>query len=142
MTLTLTDSLESLSAQLSDRTNLVWDTTLLEEALRTSLNELSVVCGTVQTLNGLDGALVTTMDEVDRPVLMLGAAAYALTFRAVGRFEAVTPAPDLAIELGDLAQKTMKRFQSLLVRTQLRKFQESTSHPYGQWAWDEGDTFS
>jgi len=135
---TLSTVRDQVELHLMDSTNLVYSTTTLDEGIRMALGELSRVYGITVTLSGLDTATTTNFDACDLYVLLIGAVAYALTFRVVGRFEQATPEPDRTAELDALAQQKMGRFRSLLARTELRRLQESASPPHSVWDWEEG----
>jgi len=139
---TLTDAKNQLAEQLSDLTNLVWSSSSLEEALRTSLGELSKAYGEPLTLSGLDEATSTTLDDLDSHVLIAGAVAYAIQFRVLGRFEEASPRDLAPEEMAGWAVDTMNKFQSDLTLVRLRKFQESADHPHAAWEWEEGRGFS
>ena len=142
MTATLTTLKTRLAEQLSDLTNLVWSSTALEEALRSSLGELSKAYGETLTLEGLDEADSTTFDPVDTQVLLKGGLAYAIRFRVLGRFEEASPRDLHPEEMARLAEETMNQFQSELTAVRMRRFQASVDHPYAAWEWEEGRDFS
>ena len=142
MTATLTTLKTRLAEQLSDLTNLVWSSTALEEALRSSLGELSKAYGETLTLEGLDEADSTTFDPVDTQVLLKGGLAYAIRFRVLGRFEEASPRDLHPEEMARWAEETMNQFQSELTAVRMRRFQASVDHPYAAWEWEEGRDFS
>jgi len=141
MPATLITAKAQLAEQLSDITNLIWSSSALEEALRESLAELSKAYGEALTLNGLDGAASTTFDELDTHVLFSGALAYAIRFRVMGRFEEASPEDLQPEEMARWAEAAMNKFQSELTLVRMRKFQESSDHPYSPWEWEEGRDF-
>lgn len=141
MSATLTSAKAQLETQLSEFSTLVWSSTALEEALRASLAEISRAYGSAVTLNGLDGALITTLEEVDTHVLIIGGVAYATRFRVMGRFEEATPEDSQSEDMTRWATETMAKFQSALTQIRLRRFQESADPPYSPWDWDEGRDF-
>jgi hypothetical protein len=73
----------------------------------------------------------------DEHALVTGAVAYALTFRASGRFEDASLSQELPTALGDWASAHMARFQMMLARIKVREQQRSTEVPYSQWEWEE-----
>jgi hypothetical protein len=141
MTATLTNLKTRLAEQLSNLTNLVWSSTALEEALRSSLAELSKAYGETLTLDGLDEAASTTAADIDTHALLSGALAYAIRFRVTGRFEEASPEDLQPEEMARWADETMNKFQSELTAVRMRRFQESTDHPYASWEWEEGRDF-
>lgn len=141
MAYTLSSLRDQVETNLLDSTNLIWSTAVLDEAIRAALAELSRVYGEALTLNGLDLAVATNFDDQDAYVLIRGAVAYALVFRAVGRFEEATPEPKLAPSFAQDAQTTMTEFRAMLTLTDLRLKQESSNDPQGTWAWTENGGF-
>jgi hypothetical protein len=141
MPATLTTAKAQLTEQLSDLTNLVWSSTALEETLRESLAELSKVYGEALSLNGLDGAVSTTFDELDTHVLISGGLAYAIRFRVMGRFEEASHEDLQPEEMARWAEAAMNKFQSELTQVRMRRFQETSDHPYSPWEWEEGRGF-
>ncbi len=141
MSVTLSSVKAQLEEYLSDKSNLVWSSTTLEEALRTSLAALSNVYGEALTLSGLDGASSTTFDDVDTHVLVSGGAAFAVRFRVMGRFEEASPENLQPEEMAKWAVETMNKFQSDLTLVRMRRFQQSVDHPYSAWNWEEGTDF-
>lgn len=141
MAASLTSLRTRLAEQLSDLTNLVWSSSCLEEALRTSLAELSKAYGETLALDGLDSATSTTFEDKDVHVLLSGALAYAIRFRVMGRFEEASPGDLHPEEMAGWAEAAMRKFQSALTLVRMRRFQESTDHPYSAWEWEEGRDF-
>ena len=141
MAATLASAKTQLAVQLSDLTNLVWSSTALEEALRSSLAELCKAYGDSITLSGLDGAASTTFEDMDTQVLISGGLAYAIRFRVMGRFEEASPDDLQTEEMGQWAAETMNKFQSELTLVRLRRFQRSAEYPYSEWEWEEGRGF-
>jgi len=137
MTLTFTTIKERVSCHLNDTGNLIWTENLLETAVHSTLLTISRVHGSTLTLSGLDGATETTLPDEDEHVLVTGAVAYALTFRASGRFEDAHAGGDLPDALASWASTHMTRFQSLLAQVKSRTHQESTEVPYAEWEWEE-----
>lgn len=142
MSATLTTVKSQLEEHLSDLTNLIWSSSALEEAIRSSLAELSIAYGSSLTLNGLDGESATTFDDDDTHVLINGGLAYAVRFRVMGRFEEASSEDLQPEKMAAWGVETMHKFQSDLTMVKLRKFQESLDHPYTVWEWDEGEDFS
>ncbi len=142
MTITLTSARDQVEVRLQETANLIFSTDTIDEALRGSLAELSGSYGAAQTLSGLDGASSTSFEEQDLNTLILGAVAYALRFRLVGKFEEASPIREHPEDLAKWATEFMNEFQSQLVLVRLRFFQESDDAPYSQWEWEEGDDFS
>ena len=142
MAITLTTCKTQLALRLQDTGNLIYSASLLEEALRSSLSEITSAYGAAQTLNGLDGETETTFDDVDLHTFLVGGEAYALRTRLIAKLDEANPAREDLKDTAQAAQDKMTEFQALLSHIRLRRFQESTDHPYSQWEWDEGEDFS
>jgi len=84
---TLASIRDQIETRLVDEVNLVFRTQMLDEAIRAALAGLSDALGAVHTLADLDGALETTLEARDLSVLVAGGAAFALSFRLVGKSE-------------------------------------------------------
>lgn len=157
-----------VETNLMDSTHLIWSTTLIDEALRAALADLSIARSQVLKLKDLDSAQATTVNDLDLYLLVKGAAAHALIFRVVGRFEEATPEPNLTPALAQFAESAMKAFKAELVGATLsgnhvldvelakqayqstlesleaarvQPMQESTDEPYSPWAWKERNNF-
>ena len=138
---TLSSIRDQVEINLLDTANLIWSTTVLDEAIRAALHDLSRIYGEALTLTGLDAAASTTFADQDAYVLVRGAVAYALIFRAVGRYEEATPEPNFAPSFAINAQETMAEFRALLTQADLRLKQHSTDLPYSGWTWEENGGF-
>lgn len=139
---------DQVEINLMDSSNLIWSTTILDEAIRAALADISRVYGDVLTLKDLDSATATTVEDLDAYALVKGAAAHALVFRVIGRYEEATPEPNFTPKLASLAAARMAEFRVYLAQMNqvirqgvLEDKQESTDVPYTQWDWEEEDTF-
>jgi hypothetical protein len=128
---------ERVRCHLNDTAGLIWTDVMLATAVRSALQALSGIYEKAFTLEGLDGALETTLPMEDEHALVTGAVAYALTFRASGRFEDASLSQELPTALGDWASAHMARFQMMLASIRAREQQRSTEVPYSQWEWEE-----
>jgi hypothetical protein len=142
MSPTLSSARDKVATRLQDLTHLIWSTTAIDEALRAALADLGSVHGSSLTLEGLDGAVLTTYDALDENTLMVGAVAYALRFRLVEKIDQAAPLRINNQVLIQHATLQMNLYQSLLTQVKLRRFAESTETPYASWEWDEGSSFS
>jgi methyltransferase-like protein len=142
MAATLATVRDQLEYRLSDATNLIFSTNVLDEAIRAALNEVSNAYGEAVTLNGLDAAAATTFDDIDLNTLIVGAMAYACRFRLIGKFEEASPVREHPDDLANWATEFMNHFLALTTQIRLRKFQEATTGPHSAWDWEEGDNFS
>jgi hypothetical protein len=141
MTTTLATLRDWVELALGDPTNLIWSTATLDGAIRGALAEISGAAGTTLTLNGLDGATETTLEDRDTPLLVVGASAYALATRLSERIEEATPDREDLDDLAKHKDKAMANFQALLAGFKRRNLQESPNTPYTQWLWEEGQGF-
>lgn len=137
MSLTLSTARERVSVHLNDVSQLIWTDLMLDTALRNALQAIGRVIGETLTLSGLDGASTTTLPEDDEHALVTGAVAYALTFRASGRFEDVRTEDDLSKAFADWAGAHMARFQTMLIRIKWHGHQTAPQSPYAGWEWEE-----
>ena len=137
MSLILTTAKERVSVHLNDVARLIWSETMLETAIRDALQAIGRVTGETLTISGLDGAAETTLPEDNEHILVTGAVAYALTFRASGRFEDARTKDDLPEAFGDWASAHMARFQAMLIQVKWQKHQTAPQSPYAGWEWEE-----
>jgi hypothetical protein len=107
-----TDILARLRAGLIDANGLIWDNNELDEALRQALADMALAAGADYTLDGLDGALTTSLPIQHFATLVRGAAAYALLWRAAERVDAFNVRPDLPAEVLSAAAALLARFES------------------------------
>ena len=142
MSIDLTSCRTQLSQRLQDTSNLIYSTGTLDESLRSALADLSASYGSAQTLDGLDGETSTTFSSLDLHTFLVGGVAYSLRSRFTGKLDEPNPSREKPGALADQAASVMKEFQSLLHHIRVRRFQETTDHPYSLWDWDEGDDFS
>lgn len=138
---TLATVRDQLENRLEDSTNLIFSTSLLDEAIRAALNEISIAFGAAQTLSGLDSAAATTLEDLDLNALVVGAMAYACRFRLIGKFEEASPVREHPEDLAKWATDFMHDFMALVTGIRLREFQKSSSTPYDAWDWEEGTDF-
>jgi hypothetical protein len=137
MSLTLTTAKARVGVHLNDTGRLIWSETMLETALREALQAIGRALGEALTLSGLDEAGETTLPEDVEHILVTGAVAYALTFRASGRFEDARAAENLPDALGNWAGAHMARFQAMLAQVKQQGHQTTGQPPYAGWEWEE-----
>ena len=142
MSATLATARDQVEMRLQDNANLIFSSDTIDEALRASLGELSNAYGAAVTLKDLDGALLTTFDDLDLHTLLVGTAAYCLRFRLVGKFEEASPIREHPEDLARWATEFMEEFHGLLTHVRLRRFHQAVESPYSQWDWEEGKAFS
>ena len=133
----LTEIRTEVSLHLNDPSQLIWTETLLDAAIRAALEALGRALGGAFALEGLDGALETTLDGSHRQVLVAGAVAYALALRVSGRFEDARAGEDLPDRRADWAGIQMARFEKLLGQVRVQSHQTAETAPYDPWDWEE-----
>lgn len=137
-------ALSRVRSWVMDSGSLIWTDADLQGGIRLALQEINLASGQAYTLNGLDGAVTTTLPVKLEGVLVLGGAGFAATARTLDRAESY----ELANEGSDVkgwAEKTLSRFSSLLsklypsdqARTASQK--AAASGPWKAWADDFGE---
>lgn len=109
----LAELLARVRAVMMDGSSLVWSDADLTEGLRLAVGEYSLAGDAVVTVEGLDGAAVSTLGEVHESLIVWGASAYAASSRAVDRAEAF----QLGGEAGQLkawGDARLKEFKAML----------------------------
>ncbi len=109
-----TDLLTRLRAALVDSSAAVWGSPELDEALLQALADMGQAAGVEYSIDGLAGALVTTLPAVHFNGLVRGAVAYALLWRAAERLDAYNLQPGLSTEALAAAAAVMRRFEGCL----------------------------
>jgi hypothetical protein len=137
MPTTLASIRDRVETHLSDSSNLTYGTDVLDEAIRSALAEISIVQGEALTLSGLDTAGATTLPALDDFALVIGAVAYALSFRMTGRAEDALPQAAEPDTLTAMYNRFRSHFDLLLNAIKRRLLQSSADHPYSEWDWDE-----
>ncbi len=136
MTINLITMRLRLSQQLTDENRAIWAEDVLDEAIRLALGRMGTALGQPLYLDGLDGAVETTLMAEDEHVLLLGALAYAIYQRAATRHEDDAPVPQIPQLLQDLAKHVLQRFEKDCDKLRVRALQMSFAVPYA--AWQEG----
>lgn len=139
MSLTLADIKTKVSAHLNDTGKLIWSDVLLESAIRSALLAIGRVLDESLTLEGLDGAAVTNLDDDHQHVLVVGAVAYGLTLRATGRFDDARARENLPDALASWASAHMARFRVMLGEVKATTHQKAATVPYDTWDWEEDE---
>ncbi|MCB2210187.1 hypothetical protein KQH62_04775 [bacterium] len=137
MTLDLTSVRTAVSQRLDDANRLIWSDVMLDAAVRDSLGAIGRALGDRLTLSGLDEAEETTLPADHQQLLVVGAVAYALTFRVSGRFEDAGARDTPPAALADWAEAQMAHFLALLRQTKRDAHQQAGSAPYGEWEWED-----
>lgn len=136
-TATLSAIRDRVERGLMDTSNLIWASADLDEAIRRALSRISLACGGArQTLNGLDGATVTSLQEEDELVLLTGAEFYAAFSRALDRMESPNLNEDAPLRFLEWLGRIGKRYTDQLELLRRRRLQTGAS-PVGALEWDE-----
>ena len=136
MALDLASMKVRLGALLNDPAGEIWPETVLEECIRLGLREMQMICPYELTLNGLDEALVSNLDDElsMSPLLLQLSLVYAWQIRQQQRNE--TFHPDPKTQEGTLL---MASNVEQLERLRLTFLQRSTTNPYKE---EESDDLS
>lgn len=128
-----TDILSRLRASLVDMSAAVWGASELDEALLQALADMRQAAAAEYTIDGLAGAVVTTLPSAHFETLVRGAVAYALLWRAAERVDAYNYQTDPVSGALAAASAVMKRFEAALVSLAALRtaaMQTSASMPY------------
>ena len=134
---TLSDLCLRLNQQFLDPQNLSVPADTQTEAVREALAGMNGFVGRQYTLAGLDGALESSLPEHFVPVLVCGAAAFALDFclrkRLSGFTGAIGREETLRLWCGHLS----RQFDAGLDRLRALSLQSEAGLPFGAWGWNE-----
>ncbi len=133
----LTDICTRIRTQYLDPNKYAVEDDTLEEAVRSALGDISRVYESPHTLEGLDGALETTLPERDIPVLMTGASGYVLTILLQYCFSHYTPSLVDDANLMKAEHHMNARFKTLLTELRMDDFQRSQACPHIDWEWHD-----
>jgi len=128
-----------LQAMLMDTGSKSWDSGTLDNSIRLALIDLSQANGAALTLKDLDSAAATTVAALDKGILLIGAAAYALHSRAVDLAEKAGAGAQPQVDLAVFAASQEALFRNMLDNRRKKGFQTSSSAPQSTWEWDEED---
>jgi len=128
MAANLTVLTERLRVYLVDKGSLVWDDDLLHEAIRQALVDMQVVCPVSLTINGLDGALESTLDTGMETLLVRGAGGYAVEMRTIDRADSYE-LNQTGLEMAEWARKEKGLFWTDLERKRMVYLQNGAA-PY------------
>ncbi|HVN56502.1 MAG TPA: hypothetical protein VMT46_19400 [Anaerolineaceae bacterium] len=107
-----------VGVELGDAGGVNYPQAQLDEGIRLALNEYNLMLGfqgvTAVTLSGLDGAVATTLPAIHEGALVVGAAGYAVSGRAVDRSEAFDLNQQLPQQLVDLGRQYLNDFRKMV----------------------------
>ena len=137
----LTDIRTRLLNQYLDPNNLVLNTDSLDEAIRSAMEEIARVHDTTLTLEGLDGALVTTLTTEDIAVLMTGAAANCMDYLLLGPLGHFTAIYGSKSDVIHWSFNYRLRFRDELEDLRLGGLQYTDDPPITRWPWVEDNVW-
>lgn len=114
---------------LMDTLGLVWEGEVLDEAIRQALRDIQLVSTTKLTINGLDEADITILEDNMASLLVRGAAAYAVEMRTVDRAD-VFELSQTGLEMSKWAANQKAMFWTEVEKLRLSQFQKSANAPY------------
>lgn len=133
----LSELCERLNQQFLDPQNLSIPTDTQTEAVREALAGMNAFLGRQYTLEGLDGALESSLPEHCLPVLVCGAAAFALDFSLRKRLSGFASALGREDTLRLWGAHLSRQFDAGLDRLRALSLQSEAGLPFGAWTWNE-----
>ncbi len=127
---TLSDARGLVHGLLMDSAALIYDNATLDQCLRQALGDLGQVYGGLPALKDLDGAQATTLEALDVPALVLGAAGYAVRARCVDLSEVHSPTGEAPPALREAGKGLLAAFSAALEGIRLRRLQNASGVPY------------
>jgi hypothetical protein len=141
MSYALADIIDLVEITLSDTGNLIFNTTEITQAVRMTLSDISLTYGSELTLEDLDAAVATTIEDIDITTLVYGSATYCIGFRVEQRYEQAVPVREDIDDLSKVHSLWVKHYGLRLVDIKLRLMAESENSPFSQWDYEEDNTF-
>jgi hypothetical protein len=147
MALNYTNALAYTRLLLMESGTAIWADGDIQGAIRLALGEMGLYSGEPFTLNGLDGALVTTIPGVLESALVVGAAGYAAAARGEDRAEAFELANESKSSLTFSAER-LKEYRGMLEKVYPNGYARQkgftsavpgTDGAYGKWKDDFGE---
>ncbi len=133
----LSELCERLNQQFLDPQNLSIPTDTQTEAVREALAGMNAFLGRQYTLEGLDDALESSLPEHFIPVLVCGAAAFALDFSLRKRLSGFASAIGREETLRLWCAHLSRQFDAGLDRLRALSLQSEAGLPFGAWTWNE-----
>jgi len=111
----LASYLDAIEQILDDTTNARYTTSLITQAIRTTLQEFNqYVQDQTYTIKDLDSAASTLIPTGLAHMFQVGAAGWSILFRSAGQAEANVLQPDVAEALKELAKEYLQMFRATL----------------------------
>ncbi|MDD5371280.1 MAG: hypothetical protein PHQ40_19540 [Anaerolineaceae bacterium] len=126
---------------LQDPAGLIYEADHLDAAVRMALREYGLARGIVETIQGLDGAVATSVTGIEEGVIVLGAAGYAAAGRVARRAEAFSLGQSVPTGLVKWASDRLERFGELLEVIRLGRLRAADAPAWSPTGWrlDEWD---
>ena len=133
--------LSELTARLEERIRTSGDylipTTTETEAIRATLGKISEVYGSVLTIEGLDLASTTSLEEIDFEVLLMGAELQILVSLMAGHFTDFSGSIANEQAINERIRQGQKVFEEGRDRIRRRLMEKSADPPYSQFDYEE-----
>jgi hypothetical protein len=132
MTIDLSTLENRVHVLLTDLTQLNYSAELIRESIRMALVEYQTASGTAETISGLDGAGQTTLPEMDSGLIVLGAAGFTASCKAIDRmqqFNLEDQTPEAVLQLG---QRLLTRFDRLLGSVRVSRMRTGSIQAWGE----------
>ncbi len=131
MNTTLETIEQRVSVLLQDLTQLTFTSQLVVEGIRMAIKEYSLASGQVESLAGLDDAVLTSVPEYDCGILVLGAAGYIAAAKTMDRKESFNLVDQLPEAVTNLGTRLLLRFDRLLGTVRSARMRASDVAPWG-----------
>ena len=129
--ITLAQIEERVLTLLVDMTHLNFSLDLIDEGIRQALLEYSKASGQAESISGLDGALSSTIAEIDSGMIVLGAAGFAASAKGVDRKEAFNLDGQIAPQVIQLGERFLARFQALILTVRCDRLRSPEVQAWG-----------
>lgn len=120
-----------IRAYLMDVAGLIWDDSVLDEAVRLAVADLQRISPITLTIEGLDGELVTVLEMDMDGMIVRGGAVYAMEARCIDRADSYEIEPTVS-DIGNLVERIKKQYLIDIEKLRTRQFQVSSGVPYFQ----------
>ncbi len=122
---------QRVSVLLQDLTQLTFTSQLVVEGIRLAIKEYSLASGQVESLAGLDDAVLTSVPEYDCGILVLGAAGYIAAAKTMDRKESFNLVDQLPEAVTNLGTRLLLRFDRLLGTVRSARMRAADVAPWG-----------
>ena len=133
----LSDLTDRLEERIRTSGDYLIPSTTVTEAIKGALGKISEVYGSAQTIEGLDLATETSLEEVDFEVLLMGAELQILVSLLAGHFTDFSGMIIPEKAMNERIRQGQKVFEEARDRIRRRLMEKSTDSPHSEWEWDE-----